>query len=173
VSLSEYFSGTSLPRSSWIKGHYCPSVLWHGLVGRQEGHPACKKWGDSGGGHWVRMEWCPAGRCLPLLVFPCTIKSRSSLLAPAHPGGPGKRAVKWLWWCLPMFCCSLAFVLMTSVTWFYRCLSEVIVLCEYFLSTCSACVYSVCSTEWDVFYVKTALLILGSNVSFMNEWICT
>ena len=32
--------------------------------------------------------------CLPLLVFPCTIKSRSSLLA---PGGPGKRAVKRLW----------------------------------------------------------------------------
>ena len=39
-------------------------------------------------------------RCLPLLIFPCTIKSRSSLLAPAHPGGPGKRAVKRLWlWC--------------------------------------------------------------------------
>jgi len=38
----------------------------------------------------------PAGWsvCLPLLIFPCTIKSRSSLLAPAHPGGPGKRAVK-------------------------------------------------------------------------------
>jgi len=35
--------------------------------------------------------------CLPLLIFPCTIKSRSSLLAPAHPGGPGKRAVKRLW----------------------------------------------------------------------------
>ena len=27
------------------------------------------------------------------------IKSRSSLLAPAHPGSPGKRAVKRLWWC--------------------------------------------------------------------------
>ena len=26
------------------------------------------------------------------------MKSRSSLLAPSHPGGPGKRAVKWLWW---------------------------------------------------------------------------
>ena len=25
------------------------------------------------------------------------IKSRSSLRAPAHPGGPGKRAVKRLW----------------------------------------------------------------------------
>jgi len=32
------------------------------LVGRQEGHPACKKMGDDGGGHWlVRMEWRPAG----------------------------------------------------------------------------------------------------------------
>jgi len=29
--------------------------------------------------------------------LPCTIKSRSSLPAPAHPGGPGKRAVRRLW----------------------------------------------------------------------------
>jgi len=52
--------------------------------------------GDGEGGHWlVQMEWRPAGWlvCLPLLVFPCTIKSRSCLLAPSHPGGPGKRAV--------------------------------------------------------------------------------
>ena len=52
---------------------------------------------DGGGWHWlVWMEWCPAGWsvCLPLLIFRCTIKSRSSLLAPVHPGGPGKRAVK-------------------------------------------------------------------------------
>ena len=56
--------------------------------------------GDDGGGHWlVRMEWRPAGWsvCLPLLVCPCTIKSRSSLLALAHPGRPGKRAVRRLW----------------------------------------------------------------------------
>jgi len=49
--------------------------------------------GDGGGGHWlVWMEWRPSGWsvCLPLLIFPCTIKSRSSLLAPAHPGGPKK-----------------------------------------------------------------------------------
>jgi len=50
--------------------------------------------------------------CLPLLMFPCTIKSRSCLLAPAHPGGQGKRAVKWLWFvvcggvvCLLLCCC--------------------------------------------------------------------
>jgi len=34
-----------------------------------------------------------------LLIFHCTIKSRSFLLAPAHPGGPGKTAIKRLWWC--------------------------------------------------------------------------
>ena len=56
--------------------------------------------GDGGGGHWlVWMEWRPAGWsvCLPLLISPCTTKSRSSLLAPAHLDGPGKRAVKRLW----------------------------------------------------------------------------
>jgi len=72
------------------------------LVGRQEGYPACK-WGmgDGGGGHHlVWMEWRPSGwsMCLSLLIFPCTIKSTSSLLAPAHPGGPGKMAVRRLWW---------------------------------------------------------------------------
>jgi len=70
------------------------------LVGRQEGHPDCKKWGDDGGGHWlVQLEWRPArwSVFLPLLICPCTVKSRSSLLAPAHPGGPGKGAVKRLW----------------------------------------------------------------------------
>ena len=40
-------------------------------------------------GWLVRMEWSPAGWsvCLTLLIFPCTIKSRSSLLALAHLGG--------------------------------------------------------------------------------------
>jgi len=35
--------------------------------------------------------------CLPLLIFPCATKSRSSLLALADPGGTGKMAVKRLW----------------------------------------------------------------------------
>ena len=59
--------------------------------------------GGDGCGHWlVGMEWRPAGWsvCLPLLIFPCTTKSRSSLLAPAHPGGPGNRAVKRLCVCV-------------------------------------------------------------------------
>jgi len=47
------------------------------------------------------MEWCPPGLliCLPLVILPSTTKSRRSfLLAPAHPGGARKRAVKWLWY---------------------------------------------------------------------------
>ena len=49
------------------------------LVGQQEGHPACRKMGDDGGGHWLaRIEWRPAG---------CS----------ADPGGPGEREVKRLW----------------------------------------------------------------------------
>jgi len=72
------------------------------LVGRrQEGHPVCKKnGGDDGGGHWlVRMEWRPAGGslCLRLLIFPCTIKSRSSPLAADSHAWSWKKAVKWLW----------------------------------------------------------------------------
>jgi len=79
------------------------------FVGRQEGHPACKKLGDGGGEHWlVRIEWRPArwSVCLPLLIFPCTIMSRS-FLALAHPGGPRKMAVKWL-------CCGCG-----VQTWFH------------------------------------------------------
>jgi len=71
------------------------SVLWCCWLGGRKGI-----WGYGRGGHWlVRMEWCPAGWsvCLPLLIFHCTIKSRSSLLALAHPDGPRKMAVKCLW----------------------------------------------------------------------------
>ena len=80
------------------------SVLssWNFFSGVTPGWPTTwsNSSGDGGGGHWlVWMEWRPAGWsvCLPLLIFPCTIKSRSSLLVPAHPGGPGKCAVKRLW----------------------------------------------------------------------------
>ena len=81
----EVFKGLHLKRAA------CSVYSWH-TCGLSRGH--------DGGRHWlVRMEWCPAGWlvCLPLLISPCTIKSRSSLLAPTHQGGPGKGAVKWLW----------------------------------------------------------------------------
>jgi len=76
-----------------------PSVLWRCWLGGRKGIPPVKN-----GGWWRWAMVSPDGVApigvsyLPLLIFPCTIKSRSSLLAPAHPGGPGKRAVKRLWW---------------------------------------------------------------------------
>ena len=94
-----------LPSSTYNKpfvlsAFFCLQCFDTAWLGGRKGIRPVKKWWDGGGGHWlVRMEWCPAGWsvCLPLLIFRCTIKSRSSLLAPAHPGGPGKRAVKRMW----------------------------------------------------------------------------
>jgi len=70
------------------------------LVGRQEGHPACKK-----------TEWWSAGVviCLErdvdlhmaqLMPLPLTVSCFSKIqigftfLVPAHPGSPGQRVVK-------------------------------------------------------------------------------
>jgi len=81
------------------KHHYAFSALTL-LVGSRKGIRPVKNMGDDEGGHWsVRMEWCPAGwsLCLLVLIFPCSIKFRNCLLAPAHLGGPGKRAIKWLY----------------------------------------------------------------------------
>jgi len=72
------------------------------LVGRQEGHPACKK-----------LEWCGAGMviCLErdadlhmaqLMPLPLTVSFFSKIqigftvLVLAHPGSPGQRTVKRL-----------------------------------------------------------------------------
>ena len=53
--------------------------------------------GDGGGVHWlVRMEWHPAGWsvCLPLLIFPCTIKARSFSSGTGSPGWSRKKGRK-------------------------------------------------------------------------------
>ena len=66
------------------------------LVGRQEGHPACKK-----------TKWWGAGvepgadlHMAQLMPLPLTVSCFSKIqigftfLVPAHPGSPGQRAVK-------------------------------------------------------------------------------
>ena len=70
------------------------------LVGRQEGHPACKKTEWCGAGVVICLErgadlhmaqWIP----LPLTVSCFTeIQIVFTFLVPAHVGSPGKRAVK-------------------------------------------------------------------------------
>jgi len=70
------------------------------LVGRQEGHPACKK--RSGGllawlSIWSEVQTCiwPSWfHCHSLVSCYSKIQLGFTLLVPAHLGSPGKRAVK-------------------------------------------------------------------------------
>ena len=69
------------------------------LVGRQEGHPACKKL--SGGVLvWLSLERgadLHTAQLMPLpLIVSCfsEIKIGFTFLVPARPGSPGQRAVK-------------------------------------------------------------------------------
>jgi len=73
------------------------------LVGQQEQHPACKKleWWGTG------VAICPErdadlhmAQLMPLqLTVSCfnKIQIGFTFLVPAHPGSPGKRAVKRVW----------------------------------------------------------------------------
>ena len=71
------------------------------LVGRQEGHPACKKqwWGA---GVVVCLERGADLHMVQVMPQPLTVSCSSKIqigftfLVPAYPGCPGKEAVKWL-----------------------------------------------------------------------------
>ena len=70
------------------------------LVGRQEGHPACKK--QSGAGMVICLERGADMHMAQLMPLPLTVSCSSKIqigctfLVPAYPGCPGKEAVKWL-----------------------------------------------------------------------------
>ena len=76
------------------------------LVGRQEGHPACKKTEWWGAGMVICLERgadlhmaAIMAQLMPLLLtVSCSSKIQvgSTYLVPAYPGCPGKEAVKWL-----------------------------------------------------------------------------
>jgi len=69
------------------------------LVGRQEGHPACKKleWWDTG--VVICLERGADLHMAQLMPLPLTVSCFSEIqtgftfLVPAHPGSPGQRAV--------------------------------------------------------------------------------
>jgi len=63
------------------------------LVGRQEGHPACKKLS----GYvlaWLSLQRGADLHMAQLMPLPLTVSCFSTFLVPAHLGSPGKRAVK-------------------------------------------------------------------------------
>jgi len=70
------------------------------LVGRQEGHPACKKTEWWGTGVVICLERGGDLHMAQLMPLPLTVSCSNKIqigftfLVPAHPGSPGKRAVK-------------------------------------------------------------------------------
>ena len=74
------------------------------LVGRQEGHPACKKTERWGAGVVICLERGADLHMVQLMPLPLTVSCCSKIqigftfLVPAHPGSPGQRAVKRVWY---------------------------------------------------------------------------
>ena len=70
------------------------------LVGRQEGHPACKKLEWWGAGVVVWLERGADLHIAQLVPLPLTVSCFSKIqigftfLVPAHSGSPGQRAIK-------------------------------------------------------------------------------
>jgi len=83
------------------------------LLGRQEGHPACKK---LSGGVLAWLSIClELGADLhmaQLMPLPLTVSCFSKIqigfafLVSAHPCSPGQRAVKWVCVCVSDSCCD-------------------------------------------------------------------
>ena len=80
------------------------------LVGRQEGHLACKKTEWWGAGVVICLERSAGLHMAQLMPLPLTVSCFSKIqigftfLVPAHPGSPGQRAVKWACVCVQVCC---------------------------------------------------------------------
>ena len=78
------------------------------LVGRQEGHLACKKTEWWGAGVVICLERGADLHMAQLMPLPVTASCFSEIqigftfLVPAHPGSPGQRAVKRVCVCVPV-----------------------------------------------------------------------
>jgi len=76
------------------------------LVGQQEGHSACKKTEWWGAGVVICLERGADLRMAQLMPLPLTVSCFSKIqigfifLVLAHPGSPGKRAVKRVCVCM-------------------------------------------------------------------------
>jgi len=76
------------------------------LVGQQEGHLACKKTEQSGAGVVICLERYAGLHMAQVMPLPLTVSCFSKIqigftfLVPAHPGSPGKRAIKQVCVCV-------------------------------------------------------------------------
>ena len=92
--------------SSYVYSAFSALTL---LVGWQEGHPACKKTERWGAGVVICLEQGVDLHMAQLMPLPLAVSCFSKIqigftfLVPAHLGRPGKRAVKRVCVCHPMY----------------------------------------------------------------------
>ena len=130
---------------------------------------------EVGSRHWlVRMEWRLAGWsvCLPLLIFPCTIKSRSFLLAPADVDGLGKRAIKWL---VKLLWCGMVIWIYIFLRLGYR--NKIFFFFSFFprIISSNTCTLVLQETNiwdfWSRLFMRDALPVAKPTVS--KHWRCS
>jgi len=92
------------------------------LVGRQEGHPACKKTEWWGAGMVICLERGADLHMAQLMPLPVTVSCFRKIqigftfLVPAHPGSPGRRAVKRVCVCVLLFLVLVVLQLVLTTT---------------------------------------------------------
>ena len=102
--LGSYTSDKQFFVVNWLSGTTCFSALTL-LVGRQEGHPACKKTEWWGAGMVICLQRGADLHMAQLMPLPLTVSCFSKIqigftfLVPAQPGSPGQKAVKWVCVC--------------------------------------------------------------------------
>ena len=102
------------------------------LVGQQEGHPACKKTEWWGVGMVICLERGADLHMAQLMSLPLTVSCFSKIqmgftfVVAAHPGSPGKRAVKQV--CVCVCVCLFQYLLLSCILhayWLFRSFSVV------------------------------------------------
>jgi len=80
------------------------------LVGRQEGHPACKKWGDGGGEHWLVRMISPEIASVNLPLHHKVQKFSSGTDSPGCSRKKGRKTVV----CVCVYTILQSYILMSS-----------------------------------------------------------
>ena len=118
TNISKSFTYRMAAKTSWNrygrKLHHCHRHAFSALtllVGRQEGHPACKKTEWLGAGVVICLERGADLHMAQLMPLPLTVSCFGKIqigftfLVPAHPGGPGQRAIKRVCVCVCVCVC--------------------------------------------------------------------
>jgi len=123
---------------------HCPKSAFSALmllVGRQEGHPACKNLEWWGAGMVICLEQGADLHMAQLMPLPLSISRFSKIqigftfLVPAHPGSPRQRAVKWMCVCVCVCPKSVFFrvliLLIFKLSWCQNCRNDQTIGCNF------------------------------------------